>query len=315
MSPHSNKAPGIRHCHLYKRSHFDGYGFNLYKKTREELHIIGSLEPGSPGLDGGLRQDDVLIEVNGVNVEKIKHQDVVEKIRELPTQVSLLVIDKKTNSKRKKKFIKISSSDPNVVLIYSEKISPINEEKILEAKNNLKNVSENINLDEKVEGNEGEVEDDSANQVDGNANENDIEDQDDYFSDNNSEINETAEMAMMKIVLDVKEEDGEKQEVDEVDSNEVVADEAEEEILDDELFESPEMSYKTASSTASISSNEKVSPLESASPSSEEDELLSLHLPGSVEEMKAIIDGRKKKDSRIDNKFDLWQKHSIIQAL
>ena len=45
----------IRHCHLYKRSHFDGYGFNLYKKTREELHIIGSLEPGSPGLDGGLR--------------------------------------------------------------------------------------------------------------------------------------------------------------------------------------------------------------------------------------------------------------------
>ena len=182
--------------------------------------------------------------------------------RELPTQVSLLVIDKKTNSKRKKKFIKISSSDPNVVLIYSEKISPINEEKILEAKNNLKNVSENINLDEKVEGNEGEVEgeveDDSANQVDGNANENDIEDQDDYFSDNNSEINETAEMALMKIVLDVKKEDGEKQGVDEVDSNEVMADEAEEEILDDELFESPEMSYKTASSTASISSNEKV---------------------------------------------------------
>ena len=67
-----------------------------------------------------------------------------------------------------------------------------------------------------------------------------------------------AEMAMMKIVLDVKKEDGEKQGVDEVDSNEVMADEAEEEILDDELFESPEMSYKTASSTASISSNEKV---------------------------------------------------------
>lgn len=56
--------------------------------------------------------------------------------------MSLLVIDKKTNSKRKKKFTKISSSDPNVVLLYSEKINTINEAEILEAKNNLKNVSE-----------------------------------------------------------------------------------------------------------------------------------------------------------------------------
>ena len=45
----------IRLCHLYKRNTFEGYGFNLYKKTKEELHIIGSLESGSPGLDGGLR--------------------------------------------------------------------------------------------------------------------------------------------------------------------------------------------------------------------------------------------------------------------
>ena len=51
------------------------------------------------------------------------------------------------------------------------------------------------------------------------------------------------------------------QEVDEVDSVEVVADEAEEEILDEELMEcsDTDISFKTASSTASISSNEKVS--------------------------------------------------------
>ena len=28
-----------------------------------------------------IREDDILLEVNGVNVEKIKHQDVVDKIR------------------------------------------------------------------------------------------------------------------------------------------------------------------------------------------------------------------------------------------
>merc|ERR1711936_576805 len=131
MSPKNNKNSDIRHCHLYKRNDFQGYGFNLYKKTREELHTIGKLEPGSPGYNGGLREDDVLIEVNGVNVEKIKHQDVVDRIRELPTAVSLLVIDKKTHAKMKKKFKKISSKDTNVVLIYSEKINPINEAEIL----------------------------------------------------------------------------------------------------------------------------------------------------------------------------------------
>ena len=28
-----------------------------------------------------IREDDILLEVNGVNVEKIKHQDVVDRIR------------------------------------------------------------------------------------------------------------------------------------------------------------------------------------------------------------------------------------------
>merc|ERR1719150_3549111 len=117
----------------------------------------------------------------------------------------------------------------------------------------------------------------------------------------------------------------EKEEEDEVDSVEVLADEAEEENLDEELIECSDtdidISFKTASSTASISSNEKSYPSDdtgrgdTSSPSSDGNELLSLHLPGSVKEMKALIDQRKKKDSRIDNKFDLWQKHSIVQAL
>ena len=54
----------------------------------------------------------------------------------------------------------------------------------------------------------------------------------------------------------------EKEEEDEVDSVEVLADEAEEENLDEELIECSDtdidISFKTASSTASISSNEKV---------------------------------------------------------
>merc|ERR1712183_769021 len=81
----------------------------------------------------------------------------------------------------------------------------------------------------------------------------------------------------------------EKQEEDEVDSVEVIADEAEEEILDEELLECSETdaSFRTASSTASFSSHEKsfpsdnTEPRDTPSPRSEENELLSLHLPGS----------------------------------
>jgi len=41
----------------------------------------------------------------------------------------------------------------------------------------------------------------------------------------------------------------------------------------------------------------------------------SLALPNTVEEMRNMIMMRKKKDPRNDNNLDIWQKHSIIQAL
>ena len=193
--------------------------------------------------------------------------------------MSLLVIDKKTNSKRKKKFTKISSSDPNVVLLYSEKINSINEAEILEAKNNLKNVSESKLVTEPEKSvQENVVDVDTVNNernLKGTSESIDVEDKktiqendqggvDFDFADNNSLLNETIEELIEKrqekdISSDLK---NEKEEEDEVDSVEVLADEAEEENLDEELIECSDtdidISFKTASSTASISSNEKV---------------------------------------------------------
>lgn len=193
--------------------------------------------------------------------------------------MSLLVIDKKTNSKRKKKFTKISSSDPNVVLLYSEKINSINEAEILEAKNNLKNVSESKLVTEPEKSvQENVVDVDAFNNernMKGTSESIDVEDKEtiqendqggvDFdFADNNSLLNETIEELIEKrqekdISSDLK---NEKEEEDEVDSVEVLADEAEEENLDEELIECSDtdidISFKTASSTASISSNEKV---------------------------------------------------------
>ena len=42
---------------------------------------------------------------------------------------------------------------------------------------------------------------------------------------------------------------------------------------------------------------------------------LILELPKTVQEMRQIIMQNKKRDPRNDNNIDLWQKHTIIQAL
>ena len=198
--------------------------------------------------------------------------------------MSLLVIDKKTNSKRKKKFTNISSSDPNVVLLYSEKMNQINEAEILEAKNNLKNVSESKPVNEPAIAVQENVVDvvasNNENNLKSTSGSTDVKDKEtgeenaevdaitknnvDFdFPDNNSLLNETAEELTEKrqeeeISSDLKNDE---QEEEEVDSVEVIADEAEEEILDEELIEcsDTDISFKTASSTASIASNEKVS--------------------------------------------------------
>ena len=44
-------------------------------------------------------------------------------------------------------------------------------------------------------------------------------------------------------------------------------------------------------------------------------EELILDLPKTVQEMKDMIKLRKKSDPRRENSLDLWQKHSIVQAL
>ena len=112
----------------------------------------------------------------------------------------MLVIDKKTSNKRKKRFTKISSSDKNVVILFSETIKPVNEAEILEAKNNLKNISEHVNVEEIVE--ENEIEDEAVDQIDSYRKEDPKNGND--FPDNNSEINDTAEVVIEKRLKDIK---------------------------------------------------------------------------------------------------------------
>ncbi|MEQ2204496.1 hypothetical protein XENOCAPTIV_013989, partial [Xenoophorus captivus] len=74
-----------------------GYGFHLKGEKKKRGQFIRTVEPGSPADLAGLRPGDRLVEVNGENVEKETHHQVVKRICEVPHRTRLLVVDRETD--------------------------------------------------------------------------------------------------------------------------------------------------------------------------------------------------------------------------
>ncbi|NWS73369.1 NHRF1 protein, partial [Crotophaga sulcirostris] len=87
----SSAGSGARLCRLERGP--DGYGFHLHGEKGKPGQFIRLVEAGSPAERSGLRAGDRLLEVDGENVERESHQQVVERIRAADGAVSLLVID------------------------------------------------------------------------------------------------------------------------------------------------------------------------------------------------------------------------------
>ncbi|XP_034752009.1 Na(+)/H(+) exchange regulatory cofactor NHE-RF2 [Etheostoma cragini] len=91
--------PGVellpRLCHLVKAEH--GYGFNLHSNKKMRGQFVRSVEPGSAAVSADIRPGDRLVEVNGVNIEGLKHSEVVLLIRAGGDEVRLLVVNQETD--------------------------------------------------------------------------------------------------------------------------------------------------------------------------------------------------------------------------
>ena len=63
----------FKRCHIKAAPPYKGYGFRLFRATKvKPKHMVFSLDPNSPAYAANLRETDVIIEVEGVNVRRLK---------------------------------------------------------------------------------------------------------------------------------------------------------------------------------------------------------------------------------------------------
>ncbi|NXN31661.1 NHRF3 protein, partial [Nycticryphes semicollaris] len=78
----------------------NGYGFYLrmeQKQNKTGDHVIKDVDCGSPAAMAGLKDNDILVAVNGEQVDGLDHESVVGKIKQSEAKTTLLVVDKETD--------------------------------------------------------------------------------------------------------------------------------------------------------------------------------------------------------------------------
>ncbi|XP_035036627.1 Na(+)/H(+) exchange regulatory cofactor NHE-RF2 isoform X2 [Hippoglossus stenolepis] len=75
----------------------NGYGFHLHGEKGKSGQFIRKVEAGSPAEAAGMRAGDRVVAVNGVNVEKETHHQVVQWIKAIANETRLLVVDNETH--------------------------------------------------------------------------------------------------------------------------------------------------------------------------------------------------------------------------
>jgi len=103
-----------RLCHLRKWPDFNGYGFNLHAERGKAGQFIGTVDAQSPSVVANLRPGDRIVEVNGTNIGSENHQQVVQRIKAVPDETTLLVVDEETDNYYKELKVVVRGDMENV---------------------------------------------------------------------------------------------------------------------------------------------------------------------------------------------------------
>jgi C-terminal processing protease CtpA/Prc len=98
-----------RNCKVTKWPHLQGYGFILSAKQDRVGQFIDKIHDDCPADAASLKEGDIIIEVNGVNIENETHQQVFQRIKAGGDQTTLLVMDREGDDYYKSKGMTISS--------------------------------------------------------------------------------------------------------------------------------------------------------------------------------------------------------------
>ncbi|XP_013775488.1 Na(+)/H(+) exchange regulatory cofactor NHE-RF1-like [Limulus polyphemus] len=128
-------APAPRLCHIIKWPDFEGYGFNLHSQKSRHGQYIGKIDEASPAEFGGLREGDRIIEVNGVNVANENHKQVVERIKCIPNETNLLVVDPEAEKWYIENNVVVKSGQSNVIFLKTPTKRPVKETSFNETEN------------------------------------------------------------------------------------------------------------------------------------------------------------------------------------
>ena len=84
--------PPVRLCEVTKWQGFKGLGFQLNSTTKTWNHTVSKVDPGSPAEAAGLKPKDIIIEINGTNVTRESHKQIVERIKSSGESTTFLTI-------------------------------------------------------------------------------------------------------------------------------------------------------------------------------------------------------------------------------
>lgn len=118
FSDEESNVHKLRRCHIIANA--NGFGFNMQAEKGRTGQFIGAVDADSPAERAGLKSRDRIVEVNDVNIEKDTHKQVVEKIKAVPNETTLLVVDPEADKYFTEKGIALSSSLACVVICDSK---------------------------------------------------------------------------------------------------------------------------------------------------------------------------------------------------